>query len=62
ELAGSLPVTWISNEAPGVVAGLDAPSPPDKPSFLVTVDGQAVAYADPHGAWLQPLTSWHFGS
>ena len=54
-LVRSLPVTWISNEAPGVVAGLDAPSPPDKPSFLVAVDGRTVAYADPHGAWLEPI-------
>lgn len=48
-------VVWISNEAPGVVAGLDGP--PTKVStsnaFVLGLDGTDVlAYTDPHGRWL----------
>lgn len=57
-------VVWVSNEAPGVVAGPDpgagAEPPPDAGAaarFVVRVgpDARPVAVADPHGGWLRWL-------
>lgn len=47
-------VVWLSNEAPGVVPGVAAPMPnPDRAHFVLGRDGEsAVAFTDPHGAWL----------
>ena len=47
-------VTWISNEAPGVVADLVAVKPPPTSNaFVLGLNGSDVlAYADPHGSWL----------
>lgn len=63
ELIGKLRragVRWISNEGPGVVSGVttDAGAPPVEPTkayFVVALDGEAVATADPHGGWLRWL-------
>lgn len=47
-----LPAVWLSNEAPGVVAGVSAPPHDDGP-FVLARDGQtAIALADGHGAWV----------
>src|SRR5204863_3584477 len=49
---------WISNEVPGVVAGveIDLRPPPSATSasfFAVALDGRAVAISDPHGRWVR---------
>lgn len=51
-------VVWVSNEAPGVVPGLETDQPlpsmaANKVGFVVAVGGrEAVARADGHGSWL----------
>ena len=42
---------WISVEAPGVFPDMaeDAPRPPSPDMFLLAVDGEAMAWAGPHG-------------
>lgn len=49
-----LGVVWISNEAPGVfpdsAAKLTARGP--NGAFLLAVNGEPVAWTDPHGAWI----------
>jgi hypothetical protein len=59
---GALDAVWLSNEAPGVLAGLpgfprDLPPPDPGPTpFLLARDGQqALAYTDGHGTWLRWL-------
>jgi hypothetical protein len=46
---------WIANEVPQVFPEIEAHAgvagPPG--SFLISVNGQPVAWADPHGAWLR---------
>lgn len=48
---------WISNEAPFVFPDIAAraarPGPPG--AFLLAVNGQPVAWTDPHGAWIDWL-------
>ncbi|MDN4173212.1 DUF2332 domain-containing protein [Nocardioides sp. SOB77] len=48
---------WVSNEAPGVLPRVTAtgPTPPDTPTFVLGVDGRAVAWTHGHGrslTWL----------
>jgi hypothetical protein len=48
---------WIANENPGVLPGAAPPSPePDRALFLVTIDGEPVAYSAGHGQSLHWLT------
>jgi len=46
---------WISNEAPGVFPTVRAlvPRPGPRGAFLLAVDGQSVAWTDPHGGWIE---------
>ena len=46
---------WVSNEAPNVLPDVTAtgPVPPEARGFVLGVDGQAVAMAHGHGAWLR---------
>lgn len=50
-LVGELPGHWISNESAGAVASLSSPIrvPADEGRFVLSVDGQPRALADPHG-------------
>jgi hypothetical protein len=54
----ALDATWIANEVPGVFPDIAAKAP-SRPSrrFLLSVDGEPVAWTDPHGAaidWITP--------
>jgi hypothetical protein len=53
-----LPGVWLSNEAPGVIAGIPLP-PGQGRNFVLLRDGRApLAFTDSHGAaieWLAPL-------
>jgi hypothetical protein len=51
----SLGATWISNEVPGVFPDMAAKVPVVRPAgaFLLAVDGEPVAWTDPHGAWVE---------
>jgi hypothetical protein len=45
-----LDARWIANEGPGVFPVAAPPSPaPDRALFLVTLDGEPLAYAAGHG-------------
>jgi len=46
---------WVSNEAPGVFPAIRARVPHGGPrgAFLLAVDGEPVAWTDPHGAWIE---------
>lgn len=55
----SLGATWISNEVPGVFPDIAAKTAVPRPrgTFLLAVDGEPVAWTDPHGAgidWFGP--------
>jgi hypothetical protein len=50
-LVRDLGVTWVANEAPGVVVDAHAPTYDTAP-FVLTVDGETVAYTHPHGDWI----------
>ena len=54
---GSRCDVWIANEAPQVFPEIAARTGEAAPpgSFLISVDGGPVAWADPHGAWLRWL-------
>jgi hypothetical protein len=46
-------VVWISNEAPGVVTGLDTHSETEPQAFVLELNGtQVLAHSDPPGGWL----------
>ncbi len=52
--------TWISNEVPAILPAISAKAPPDRlprphhrGAFLLAVDGEPVAWTDPHGAWIE---------
>ena len=49
-----LGATWISNEVPGVFPDIAAKASTPRPhgTFLMAVDGEPVAWTDPHGAWI----------
>ena len=51
---GSLCDYWIANETPRVLPGIARRAGQEGPrgSFLLSVNGAPVAWADPHGAWL----------
>ena len=49
-----LGAVWLSSEAPGILPGTDVPAIDDQMCVLAR-DGEVVAYADSHGAWLQWL-------
>jgi hypothetical protein len=53
-LVGGLRAVWLSSEEPGVVPGTAAPAH-DSHMNVVARDGQPLAYADGHGAWLRWL-------
>ncbi len=49
---------WICNEAPGVMphfgfSSADAP----RRAFLLSVNNQPTAWTDPHGAWIETITT-----
>jgi hypothetical protein len=48
---------WIANDPPGLVETVTPlpPRPADRAAFLLTLDAEPVAWADPHGAWLNWL-------
>ena len=50
---------WISNETPDVfpaiAANVSSPRPPG--AFMLAVDGEPTAWADPHGAWIDWLAA-----
>lgn len=50
-LVHALDVTWVANEAPGVVVDADPPTYDTAP-FVLTVNGERVAYTHPHGDWI----------
>jgi hypothetical protein len=54
-LVSEMPVTWIANEGPGLVpdARDAAGEPPQPGSFLLSLNGDPVAWTDPHGAWIE---------
>jgi len=58
-IMAELPAVWISNEAPGVVGSLNASNTPAvaESDYFIVGQGadQAVALADPHGAWIEWL-------
>ena len=56
ELARTLNATWLSNEGPGVLAGVSTPER-DGSSFVLVRDGaKPVAFTDAHGTWLHWLS------
>jgi len=51
-----LGAVWISNEAPGVFPAIAAKAGrPARRGFLLAVDGEPVAWSDPHGAWIDGI-------
>lgn len=55
---------WISNEAPGVFASIRDRLPGRGPegAFVLAVDGNPVAWTDPHGAWIDWIEAgWEAG-
>ncbi|MDA8263116.1 MAG: DUF2332 domain-containing protein [Actinomycetota bacterium] len=49
---GAMGVTWLSNEAPGVLDWL--PTATDSGGFILVEDGRTIlAETDPHGTWLR---------
>jgi hypothetical protein len=53
----ALGARWIANEPPEVVEVEQPPRPGPAPGgeILLSLDGEALAWADPHGAWLRWL-------
>lgn len=51
---GRLGATWISNEIPGVFPEIAAKAPNNRPrgAFLLSLNGEPVAWTDPHGSWI----------
>jgi hypothetical protein len=58
ETVRALGARWIANEPPGVVEVEQPPRPGPAPGgeILLSLDGEALAWADSHGAWLRWLT------
>ena len=57
EMVRGLDARWVANEPVGLVK-VDGPEPPPsarRGPFLLTLDAAAVAWTDPHGAWLEWL-------
>jgi hypothetical protein len=50
-----LPAVWLSSEAPGILAGTGVPAVDDDQMCVLARDGDAIAFADSHGARLQWL-------
>ena len=50
-----LGATWISNEVPGVFPEIAAKTSVPRPAgaFLLAVNGEPVAWTDPHGGWIE---------
>lgn len=55
-LAAERPTVWISNEAPGVVAGTERPGETSR--FVLARDGVPLALTGPHGQTLDWLGAW----
>jgi hypothetical protein len=57
ETATKLGGVWISNEVPGVFPDIAAKTAAPRPrgAFLLAVNGEPVAWTDPHGAWVKWL-------
>lgn len=51
DLMRALDVIWLANEAPGIVVNA-APPTYDTAPFVLTVNGDRVAYTHPHGDWI----------
>jgi hypothetical protein len=51
DLMRALDVIWLTNEAPGVVVKALPPTFDTAP-FVLTVNGDRVAYTHPHGDWI----------
>ncbi len=51
----ALNAVWISNESPGVFPDIAAKLSHSRPTgaFLLSVDGEPVAWTHPHGAWIE---------
>lgn len=56
DLVGRLGVVWLSNEGPGVLPWVEAPTL--RHGFVLVQDGRTVlAETDPHGTWLRWMAS-----
>jgi hypothetical protein len=55
---GDIGAVWISNEAPQILSHV-IPMPEAGPSgaFLMSVNGEPVAWTDPHGSWIEWIAS-----
>lgn len=51
ELLRQRGVTWVANESPGVVVDVEPPDLDTSP-FVLSVDGEPVAWTHPHGDWI----------
>ncbi len=51
DLMHALRLTWVANEAPGIVVDVDPPTYDTAP-FVLAVNGERVAYTHPHGDWI----------
>lgn len=57
ETVRGLGARWVADEPPGVLELAPPPRPGPAPGgeILLSLDGEALAWADPHGAWLRWL-------
>lgn len=55
ETVRDLGAVWVANEAPDLLAGGDGGEPWPSGRFLLTCDGQPVAWTDPHGVAIEWL-------
>jgi hypothetical protein len=56
-LAQRLAGCWIANEVPSVFPDIARRAGPAQPGFVLSVDGEPVAWTDPHGASLDWIAS-----
>lgn len=56
EQVRDLGAQWLANEGPGVAPGVTAPATDVSSPFVLALNGEPVAYTDPHGTWLRWLT------
>jgi hypothetical protein len=55
EVVRGLNAAWLSNEGPGVIAGVGRPERDGQQFVLVRDGSQAVAFTDAHGTWIDWL-------
>lgn len=60
QCVGGLDATWISNEAPAIFPQLARQAPPPHAgSFLMSINGQPVAWTGPHGQYIHWFAAHH---